>query len=331
MYDKGTPDIFRLPQHTFVLSYEQGQVILPAGTFYVGRDRACFIRLVDSAISRQHLLLEVGDALYVTDLGSRNGTLLNGRYLRGRIALRHADELTLGSHTFKVQTVDIAEDEVDEITESYVLGGPEPHAFASRTPTAPAYVAVKASPIPQETASAPRETASAPRETTSAPRGTTSAPRGTTSAPRGTTSAPRGTASAPRGTARETASAPRENGPQAKIPAVSSDLPAPQLQLDDPQPKRRALRTRVQLTAAYEGLRLDTEGLVTNINRFGLFLVSDKLDAAGNPCHLRVNLDRQGWTVHVRGTVRHVIHRGRRGMAIEFDRENDEIAKWLEG
>lgn len=263
MYDKAAPDIHRLPQHSFVLSYEQGQVILPAGTFYLGRDRACFIRLVDSAVSRQHLLLEVGDALHITDLGSRNGTLLNGRYLRGRIALRHADELTLGGHSFKVQVVELEDDELeDEITDNYVVGGPEPHAFASRTPTAPAHVAVKDAPIP-------------------------------------------------------------------KNAAISSDRPtgpAPQVEA---QPTRRAPRNRVQLTAAYEGVRVDTEGLVTNLNRFGLFLVTDKLDPAGSPCRVRVDLDREGWAVHVRGTVRHTIHRGRRGMAIEFDRENDEIAKWL--
>ena len=51
----------------------------------------------DAAVSKSHLLLErIGPAWCVEDLGSRNGTFVNGERLLGKRTIRDGDELTLG-------------------------------------------------------------------------------------------------------------------------------------------------------------------------------------------------------------------------------------------
>lgn len=67
--------------------------------FVVGRDATCDIVINDSRVSRQHLqLIESNDgACYVIDLGSSNGTIVNGRRIDGKVQLKLGDEVLLGS------------------------------------------------------------------------------------------------------------------------------------------------------------------------------------------------------------------------------------------
>ncbi len=54
--------------------------------------------VTDERVSRQHLRFEVvGEQLMVTDLGSSNGTYLNGVRLRGAARFEPDSTLTLGS------------------------------------------------------------------------------------------------------------------------------------------------------------------------------------------------------------------------------------------
>src|SRR6266498_295244 len=49
------------------------------GRILVGQSPACGVRLADPTVSRRHAALELaGGALRITDLGSRNGTWVNG-------------------------------------------------------------------------------------------------------------------------------------------------------------------------------------------------------------------------------------------------------------
>src|SRR6478672_5553870 len=66
------------------------------GPIVVGRDCAGEV-LGDSEVSREHLrLVPSPTALSVVDLGSRNGTTLNGLALTGRVALTSGDVIRLG-------------------------------------------------------------------------------------------------------------------------------------------------------------------------------------------------------------------------------------------
>jgi hypothetical protein len=62
----------------------------------IGRSRSCDLVLRDDSVSRRHVMLTVdGERVIVTDLGSTNGTLLNGRWITQAEA-RPGDVLRLG-------------------------------------------------------------------------------------------------------------------------------------------------------------------------------------------------------------------------------------------
>ena len=70
---------------------------MPPGQFTVGRSAGCNLAIDDACISRRHVTFHVSaDQAEVEDLGSRNGVLLNGSPVKGRVALRGGDRVTLG-------------------------------------------------------------------------------------------------------------------------------------------------------------------------------------------------------------------------------------------
>src|SRR5262249_14839412 len=73
-------------------------------TFLVGRSADVHFSLPDDPyLSRLHFLIEVNPPLcYLQDLGSHNGTLLNGEKVRER-ALRHGDEISVGRTLLRVE------------------------------------------------------------------------------------------------------------------------------------------------------------------------------------------------------------------------------------
>jgi hypothetical protein len=74
-------------------------VISPAGAT-LGRGRASDIVLDDPNVSRQHAEIRPrGGSWIITDLGSTNGSQLNGRRLEGSEVLRSGDEIELGAST----------------------------------------------------------------------------------------------------------------------------------------------------------------------------------------------------------------------------------------
>jgi CheY-like chemotaxis protein len=70
----------------------------------VGRHAECDRRLKDPMISRRHCAFSVRDAgVWVEDLGSRNGTRLNGQPVDGACLLGDGDELELSHLAFRVR------------------------------------------------------------------------------------------------------------------------------------------------------------------------------------------------------------------------------------
>ena len=75
----------------------------------IGRSRDSDIFLPDQWLSRHHAEILKKDAnFFLHDLGSKNGTLLNGEPVHGDRRLRHGDVITLGEHvlTFSIEEVD---------------------------------------------------------------------------------------------------------------------------------------------------------------------------------------------------------------------------------
>jgi FHA domain len=75
------------------------EIDLRAGETSVGRGEDCTITLEDTSVSRRHALIHVRDGqVTIEDLGSRNGTKVNGNLIGQRVVLlRDADRLLLGS------------------------------------------------------------------------------------------------------------------------------------------------------------------------------------------------------------------------------------------
>ncbi len=64
----------------------------------LGRHPNNSIQLLDKIVSKEHCILEQRDTGFVLrDLGSLNGTYVNGERVRGEMPLKHGDEISLGS------------------------------------------------------------------------------------------------------------------------------------------------------------------------------------------------------------------------------------------
>ncbi|MGN1194421.1 MAG: FHA domain-containing protein, partial [Acutalibacteraceae bacterium] len=69
----------------------------------VGRSDMCDLRIDDSRLSRQHFAIEqVEKGLAVTDLGSINGTFVNGVQIRSRTFVRSGDRISAGNSVIRV-------------------------------------------------------------------------------------------------------------------------------------------------------------------------------------------------------------------------------------
>lgn len=76
---------------------------LPEGKLDVGRMADCWLTLDDDLASRYHARFHVeAEQIDLEDLGSRNGTYVNGEPLKGRITLHHGDKVRIGSEVISV-------------------------------------------------------------------------------------------------------------------------------------------------------------------------------------------------------------------------------------
>src|SRR5438105_6972099 len=65
----------------------------------IGRDSSSQICLFVKAVSRRHAQIESqGSDFFLEDLGSNNGTFLNGERIQGRVPLKEHDRLTIGPY-----------------------------------------------------------------------------------------------------------------------------------------------------------------------------------------------------------------------------------------
>ena len=85
------------------------EVPLGRGELIIGRSRSSQIVVDDMLISRHHARLLVSrSALFVEDLGSTNGVIVNESPIAGPTPLRDGDRLIVGSHEMQVRGMDEA-------------------------------------------------------------------------------------------------------------------------------------------------------------------------------------------------------------------------------
>ena len=84
--------------------YKGKRVKLTDAETVIGRDESAKIRVATQELSRQHCLLIVSEAgVLVRDLGSRNGTFINGMPIAEETLLKPGDTLTTGPMTFELE------------------------------------------------------------------------------------------------------------------------------------------------------------------------------------------------------------------------------------
>jgi hypothetical protein len=94
------------------LEYLGDCVELPPGETLVGRDVGCALRFNDSTVSRRHLrFIRRLDEVFVEDLGSSNGTLLNERRILRAMRIADGDIVRIGSRALTIKMVDSATEE----------------------------------------------------------------------------------------------------------------------------------------------------------------------------------------------------------------------------
>src|SRR6188472_3738062 len=82
----------------FRLRYLQHDLELNEGTFAVGRNASCQLSLDDPLVSRRHAIFDVvGSHVSVEDLNSRNGVIVNGHRIDGKVDLTIGDRILIGS------------------------------------------------------------------------------------------------------------------------------------------------------------------------------------------------------------------------------------------
>jgi pSer/pThr/pTyr-binding forkhead associated (FHA) protein len=82
---------------TFWFEYRGARYVIRQGETLVGRGDECTLQVDDVAVSRQHLMVRrSGDIVTLTDLGSSNGSIVNGQPLLGTRTLRAGDRVTIG-------------------------------------------------------------------------------------------------------------------------------------------------------------------------------------------------------------------------------------------
>lgn len=89
-----------------VVGGKQDGKLIPLGTkkFLIGREHDCHLRPNSESVSRHHCVITIDDfSVRVRDLGSSNGTYLNGTRIIGAQPAADGDRLTVGGLEFVVQ------------------------------------------------------------------------------------------------------------------------------------------------------------------------------------------------------------------------------------
>jgi Inner membrane component of T3SS, cytoplasmic domain len=123
-----------------------GQVIpLNRKKFLIGREQDCQLRPNSDMVSRHHCVFSVDDfSVRLRDLGSTNGTLVNGERIRKEVVLNAGDKVVIGNLEFELsiktdeKVAEVATDsDVAQTDETVVEATQTLHEVATTQPPAP--------------------------------------------------------------------------------------------------------------------------------------------------------------------------------------------------
>ncbi len=108
----------------------EGKVIPLVGpSFKIGRGETCHLRPNSEQVSREHAEFTIStDSVIVRDLGSRNGTLVNGKALTAECRLKDQDLVQVGPLTFAVGISDVPAPVAKAVAAKPVAAAAKPQA-----------------------------------------------------------------------------------------------------------------------------------------------------------------------------------------------------------
>jgi hypothetical protein len=285
------------------IEYMGDSVELPPGETIVGRDTSCALRFNDPAVSRKHLrFIRRQNEVFVEDLGSSNGTLLNGRAVAAPLRIHDGDVITVGS---RLLTVRVADRDGDDLPSTLVLRNMNTRdAKFTRADTSQL-------PITDITDIPLARTPTKPMPTT--------VPLPKAAHQR-----------CPR--CAEPVSESDEECPNCKFewgsfrPMSRTDV------RPNPLNRRRHDRAPIELHLVYSSEELEIEAMSRDLSESGVFVCSQVLDPIGTACELTILVDG-GPPLGVKGVVRRVVERPINGdpigLGVEFVDLADNQLAWI--
>lgn len=83
--------------------HQGGTIRLTEKRFMIGREEDCHLRPKSELVSRHHCVFSIDDyAVRLRDLGSTNGTFVNGVPCRTEVLLKSGDRVSVGKLEFEV-------------------------------------------------------------------------------------------------------------------------------------------------------------------------------------------------------------------------------------
>jgi pSer/pThr/pTyr-binding forkhead associated (FHA) protein len=154
----GTSGVEETPPQIFVTNGEEQGLHAPLPTSYseirIGRSRSCQLPINDENISREHCLVRRdGNRVYIRDLNSRNGVMLNGKRLppNADMPLRDRDEFMLGTIAFVLSSPQTAdEDAAERETERRAAEAAKEEHVPIQRPSMPLPSELSEEPAPEE-------------------------------------------------------------------------------------------------------------------------------------------------------------------------------------
>jgi DNA-binding winged helix-turn-helix (wHTH) protein len=93
---QGGGDADAVDQTPFCVIHDGLEITLKRGENLIGRARDCVVRLDSTRVSRHHARITVDDdAALIEDCGSRNGTVVGGSKVEGRVRLKDGDDIDI--------------------------------------------------------------------------------------------------------------------------------------------------------------------------------------------------------------------------------------------
>jgi DNA-binding winged helix-turn-helix (wHTH) protein len=104
--ETGKPARRAAASSAYRLVWGRREISLDPGDNLIGRDRDAVVWIDDESVSRRHARISIGDAgASIEDLGSKNGTYVGGKKIRGAARLADRDVVTVGPAVLKLRVL----------------------------------------------------------------------------------------------------------------------------------------------------------------------------------------------------------------------------------